>query len=834
MIFVKILAVFSIPLELIIKFLFNIKIDDKIAQCFIGIISIIFLSFIITYLLRSLRERKILINEKQKIITLQKNNEIFPEDREEFKKISEKCRIFSRIIMPYKDKLYATQDVESKAEEIWSPNILHSKIFPTVAAILTGCGVLGTFVGLLIGLKGLNLGGSMEQLQGEIQRVADGASIAFMTSVCGVFLSLIFTLVEKYVSGIIANALKDLQEQLAKIFEPLPIMQVFTEMNTAAQSSKDVLGGLAEQIGSRMQETLNNSKSQIIEKLTDTIEELQSSKNILGDIPEQISGRMQDALNNSMSQLIEKLSKEIGNLRESAQNTLGESIKNTLGMSIDKLEYSLQQMTEIFKNQTGKEFDKVSDALKIPIQQFIDKLNEVGNAPSKAIKDAADRMGNKTDEMKNEIANFANIISEINNISTIIGDFIQKFDKYKDNTDRLYEFITNDFKNLVDSINNAGKSLSTSSENLKEFGSEINKSTQIVKESANSVKEISKYQNEATTRLDSISSIFESGVLETISSNFKESSKSFSDSVKISQQSFGELSVHYSELQEKLVNQISILLNKFTHGLNDTGAGLSEPIKIATGEMGVQINNLKDLIGSINSAHESINIFIEKFNEYKDNTELLYEFIANDLPDLAISINNAGGSLFTSSTNLKEFGSEINKSTQIVKYAADSIKEISKYQNEATIKIDTVSTKVDSIGNTFEKICTDFGTISQSFNSSAEKSQQSFIELSEHYSDLLGEISNHYDEFHRKLSDNINEFKNQEKEHIKELDEHMRSLLEEYAKELERYANTVKNQTTIRMSEWDKQTKDFCERMTTTVLAMQEIIDEIGNNPKKS
>ena len=215
--------------------------------------------------------RKKLKDEKQRINSLQKDNEIYPEDLEKFREISGKCRLFSRILMEHNRKLYATQDVESKVEEIWAPNILRSRIYPTVAAILTGCGVLGTFVGLLIGLKGLNLGGNMEQLQGEIQRMADGASIAFMTSVCGVFLSLIFTFVEKCFSWCIAKELVELQKQLSQIFEPLPIMQVFTEMNTATQSSKDVLGGLAEQIGSKMQETMDKSTGQLIKELSETI-----------------------------------------------------------------------------------------------------------------------------------------------------------------------------------------------------------------------------------------------------------------------------------------------------------------------------------------------------------------------------------------------------------------------------------------------------------------------------------------------------------------------------------------------------------------------------------
>ncbi len=122
----------------------------------------------------------------------------FPADqRKALMELSSTTKSFSEILREDNGVLYATQDVEAVSHTLWEPPLLRSRLIPAGAAILTGLGVLGTFAGLLLGLSGLQLDGNMERLQAEIRQVAQGASVAFETSVWGVSLSLVLTLLEK-------------------------------------------------------------------------------------------------------------------------------------------------------------------------------------------------------------------------------------------------------------------------------------------------------------------------------------------------------------------------------------------------------------------------------------------------------------------------------------------------------------------------------------------------------------------------------------------------------------------------------------------------------------
>lgn len=66
--------------------------------------------------------------------------------------------------------------------------------------ILVGLGVLGTFLGLTIGVSGFDTTTS-DAIKGSIQGLLSGMGSAFLTSLWGMFLSLIMTMTEKYQIG---------------------------------------------------------------------------------------------------------------------------------------------------------------------------------------------------------------------------------------------------------------------------------------------------------------------------------------------------------------------------------------------------------------------------------------------------------------------------------------------------------------------------------------------------------------------------------------------------------------------------------------------------------
>jgi methyl-accepting chemotaxis protein len=97
------------------------------------------------------------------------------------------------------------EDERIKVEPFFGYDIMHyhmgyRSLMDVGAGISVSIGVLGTFIGLSMGLSNLEIGNT-EALRTGIGGLLSGMKVAFYTSVWGVLLSLIWTLIDRLVSG---------------------------------------------------------------------------------------------------------------------------------------------------------------------------------------------------------------------------------------------------------------------------------------------------------------------------------------------------------------------------------------------------------------------------------------------------------------------------------------------------------------------------------------------------------------------------------------------------------------------------------------------------------
>jgi len=137
--------------------------------------------------------------------------------------------------------------------------ISNSRMMAAVPSFLTAIGVLGTFTGLQLGIGGLDLDTQdTEILKHGIASVVHGASIAFTTSVWGVFLSLLFNFIEKLLEAGLQYGITNLQEKIDHLFPRINAEQSLIDISNSNKSSEEVLMGLAEKIGDTMQKAVSD------------------------------------------------------------------------------------------------------------------------------------------------------------------------------------------------------------------------------------------------------------------------------------------------------------------------------------------------------------------------------------------------------------------------------------------------------------------------------------------------------------------------------------------------------------------------------------------------
>lgn len=140
-------------------------------------------------------------------------------------------------------------------DDRFAPGLSSNRIFQALPGILTGLGVLGTFIGLQLGIGGLDLQ-DLKKLETGIVPLIQGCAVAFSTSVWGVGASLLFSLLEKLLEGFALGGVRKLQQRVDSLVPRYVPEEAMAELARSSRSSEDMLKGLAVAIGDEMQKAI--------------------------------------------------------------------------------------------------------------------------------------------------------------------------------------------------------------------------------------------------------------------------------------------------------------------------------------------------------------------------------------------------------------------------------------------------------------------------------------------------------------------------------------------------------------------------------------------------
>lgn len=262
-----------------------------------------------------------------------------------------------------------------EADEIFTdnhfaPGLASSRVFQALPGILTGLGVLGTFVGLQLGIGGLS-GVSPEKLEPkQIMNLILGCSIAFATSVWGVTASLLFSFFEKLLEGFALGGVRTLQQRIDGLVPRYVPEEAMAELARSSRGSENLLKGLAVEIGGQMQvavregvaETLRQEISSAAGKVVEAIQKAfgQHAEGLGKDSAKVVA----DALGQELAKIsgtIDSLNTTVGVLRESSEG-MGKAVTDAVGKlnahenvmaSMGEVSVRLKQASETFASMNG-------------------------------------------------------------------------------------------------------------------------------------------------------------------------------------------------------------------------------------------------------------------------------------------------------------------------------------------------------------------------------------------------------------------------------------------------------------------------------------------------
>lgn len=318
--------------------------------------------------------------------------------------------------------------------------ITESRLIAAVPGFLTALGVIGTFAGLQLGLSGLDLNqGSLDQTSGQIQRIIDSAAVAFLTSVWGIGTSVLFNLFEKAIEQSLRKRIARLQSTIDRLFPRILSEQQLSSIEDHGRESREVLQGLAEKIGNKMQEAVLDMSERLQQGISSSISEvLTPAVERLVAASADLSNRQANSSEEVLSSLVGNFVEQIGAQAEQ-QRELMTSASSEMKLATGQLTSTLEQFMEGIQEQIGSMqrnqaeiLESVSgsinthiqetgrlvtqgDALTSRIGEMGDNLATVGETlrdSSESMKKGAALLDRTTRQIESALDHFATTLSE--------------------------------------------------------------------------------------------------------------------------------------------------------------------------------------------------------------------------------------------------------------------------------------------------------------------------------------------------------------------------------------------------------------------------------------
>jgi len=290
-------------------------------------------------------------------------------------------------------------------------------VFESIPGVFVTLGLLGTFLGITSGLIHFNT--DPELIKVSIQGLLEGLKNAFLTSILGIILSLIFSKIIKFKIG------------LGSVKEPI------SQESELLQTIDQTLNKMIDQ-GHQNNELQKTNLNEILKKLEGNSTAIRKK---IDEFAENLAKNNSEALISAMKTVIEDFNdtfkKFIGELVNKNFEKLTESI-DQLNSWQKEYKEQIVQTYKIYYNLVKKHGLFVENT-----QQWIDQMNEITNENSKIRE-----LIKKLESVMVDDPRFCQIIDQIKNSSEGLNNATKSFE----NISNKVEIVTHAFESTEDKV----------------------------------------------------------------------------------------------------------------------------------------------------------------------------------------------------------------------------------------------------------------------------------------------------------------------------------------------------------------------------------------------
>ena len=477
------------------------------------------------------------------------------------------------VVTPEGNKSNMPSSVYFSDDNVSRAHKLNLRMLDTAAGTLVGLGLLGTFLGLTIGIAGFDSSNS-SNIQGSIQNLLGGMGTAFSTSLVGMLCSLIYTAFDKTIRNKVQRNIHTLTDRHDDHYyiddialQELNQKNLVNTLISAVQSELDSKLMYSSEQGERI--TVGNA---IREILTENTEQSKALKSFSTDLALELNNGFDEVLSRQMQQKILPLMENV----DTTTKAIVEHIDSMAAQVASPATDMIQNVVSELKNSMASIVEEFKTGLSGTATNELETLAAQLGTATQAMADFPKNMENISSTLQVTIEEVKGAITEISNTSANANSTAMQ--------------------QMQEQITFATGAISTAISEVKDVMGGITKNSQ-----EQSDQMISKMADAAEKM-----GAFLSGTISSLSSSVQESIRGITDEVNSKQ-------ADLLALQEDTTSQTKKLLDTFNVGLerlekmNEYISGTMDMFQQAQGQITGSTAHLQTIAGDMKQATQLFN-----------------------------------------------------------------------------------------------------------------------------------------------------------------------------------------------------------------------------------
>lgn len=265
------------------------------------------------------------------------------------------------------------------------------KIAEIIPGVLTALGILGTFLGLLNGISGLNTQ-NIETMRNGINTLLNGMSLAFTTSIVGILSSIVWSWLDRKFYKSYIEMLNNFYIVFTEQFPIANSLNFLNEMVLYQKEQTEAIKHISTDISLEIAKAFNKTVSETLipkidESIGMTLKEnvlpaINSMSNVIKDFANVATSNQTDGLNKIVDKFILLMNESLNGQFENLANTINELCKWQIETK-NNLEILIKELEETARNQ--KEINVSSEEVIKHFSTYFGKLIEANNNIDKSI-----------------------------------------------------------------------------------------------------------------------------------------------------------------------------------------------------------------------------------------------------------------------------------------------------------------------------------------------------------------------------------------------------------------------------------------------------------------